>query len=101
MPHLALARLLLERNTERLKARARRLDVVDGDRDVSESSAGVAISTGVALEVGVAFRTVVVRQFEDSFATTLSLYFFVTRNHSPSRAKREDSFSSAVKSRPS
>ena len=73
MPHLALARLLLERNTECLETRARRLDVVDGDRDVSESSAGVAISTGVALEVGVAFRTVVVRQFEDSFATTLNL----------------------------
>lgn len=101
MPHLALARLLLERNTERLEARARRLDVVDGDRDVPKSSAGVAISISVALEVGVAFRAVVVRQFKDSFATTLGLYIFIKRDHSPSRAKREDSFSSAVKSRPS
>ena len=75
MPHLALARLLLERNTECLETRTRRLDVVDGNRDVSESSAGVAISTGVALEVGVAFRAVVVRQFKDSLMTTKFTYF--------------------------
>lgn len=74
MPHLALARFLLERDTECLEACARCLNIIDSDRDVSESSTGVGVSTGVALEVGVAFRAVVVRQLKDSCAMTVRLY---------------------------
>jgi hypothetical protein len=64
--HFAITRLLLERNTELFKAFTRLLNVIDGNSDMTESSARVRVSTRVSLEVGVALSSVVVSEFQDT-----------------------------------
>ena len=66
MPHLPIAWPLLELHTEPIEALARLLDVVDGDRDVSESTTRFGVSISVSLEVGVRFGAVVVGKLEDA-----------------------------------
>ena len=68
MLYLAVGEFLLEADTEGLEARARLLDVVDGDGDVAEAAAGVLVSAGIALEGGVGLGAVVVGELEDALA---------------------------------
>ena len=53
VPHLSIARPLLELHTQLIEALARLLNVVDGDRDVSKPTPRVGVPVGVPLEVGV------------------------------------------------
>ena len=64
MPHLSIARPLLELNTQLIEALARLLNVVDGDRDVSEPTPRIGVPIGISLEVGVRFGAVVVGELE-------------------------------------
>jgi len=60
MLHFSIAWPLPELHAELIEALARLLNVVDGDRDVSEPTAGIGVSISVPLEVGVRFGPVVV-----------------------------------------
>ena len=66
--HLAVGELLLELDPVLLEPGARSLDIVDGDRDVAEAAAGVAVPARVAGEAGVGLGAVVVRELEDALA---------------------------------
>jgi len=112
MLHFSIAWPLPKLHAELIEALARLLNVVDGDRDVSEPTAGIGVSISVALEVGVRFGAVVVGELEDAcfdFRFSVRGWFkvSVTFRHGrkgmnqPSRAKREASFSSLVSSLPS
>jgi hypothetical protein len=113
MPHLSIARPLLELNTQLVEALARLLNVVDADCDVSEPTARIGVPISVPLEVGVRFGAVVVGELEDAcgcFYETggrdqeeLLVECWVNEmgKYEPSRAKREASISSLVRSRPS
>jgi len=66
MLHFSIAWPLPKLHAELIEALARLLNVVDGDRDVSEPTAGIGVSISVALEVGVRFGAVVVGELEDA-----------------------------------
>lgn len=67
MPHLTICEALFERNAEAFKARACLLDVLHGNSDVAETSAGVSVAAGVALEVWVGFRAMVMGELKDTW----------------------------------
>ena len=67
MSHLPIAGSFLKRNAKPLKPLAGFLDVIDGNRDVPETSTGIGVAVRVALEVGVRFGSVVVCQFKDAW----------------------------------
>jgi len=67
VPHLSIARLLLELNTQLIEALACLLNVVDGDGDVSEPTPRVGVPIGISLEVGVRFGAVIVGELKDAY----------------------------------
>lgn len=72
MPHLSIARPLLELHTQLIEALTRLLNVVDGDRDVPEPAARIGVPISVSLEVRVGFGAVVVGELEDACETGVS-----------------------------
>lgn len=64
MPHLSIAGPLLELHTKLVETLARLLNVVNGDRDMSEPAARISVSISIPLEVGVRFGAVVVGELE-------------------------------------
>jgi len=67
MPHLPFTGPLLELHAELIEALARLLNVIDGDRDVSEPTARFGVSISIPLEARVRFGAVVVGELEDSW----------------------------------
>jgi len=74
--HLAIVGLLLERNTELFQSVTGLVDIVDGDGDMAESPAWVAVTVRV-LEARVVFSSMVVRQLENTFSCEAGLGLFL------------------------
>lgn len=66
MPHFTIGETLLERNAQAFKARTCLFDVLHGNCDVAEPSAGVSVAAGVTLEVRVGFSAMVVSKLKDA-----------------------------------
>lgn len=64
--HLTISEALFKRYTKLLKARTRRLDVIDRNGDMSKAPAGVRIPARIPLEVGIGLGPVVVRQLQNT-----------------------------------
>lgn len=66
IPHLAIAWLLLECNPKLLEPLAGFLDIIDGNRDMSESFPRFRVAVGIALEVWIRLGSMVMGELEDA-----------------------------------
>ena len=68
VPHLSITRPLLKLYAQFLEALACLFNIVDGDRDMSESLSWFRVTVCVSFEIGVGLGAVVMCELEDTCA---------------------------------